>query len=77
MRGDPMTFNEEYSSLLLFFRWALKHSFDGCDIDGGDAMDKAVQLGLAKYEPYNPAKHGLSTHCVEGDQWCQLNMSLL
>lgn len=42
-----------------FFTWAMTTGpFDGCDLDGSDIQDKAVELGLARTEPYDPAKHG-------------------
>ena len=76
MTGDPMTLNDEYASLLLFMKWVLGHSFDGCDINGQDAQEKIVSLGLGRWVAYDPKKHGLATHCVEGDRWLLLNASI-
>lgn len=59
-----MTTNEEVEAhrelaLREFFRWAMTEGpFDGCDIDGASAQDKAEALGLIVKQPYDPAKHG-------------------
>lgn len=42
-----------------FARWAIRTGpFDGCDLDGGDVQDKAVECGLLVSVPYDPEKHG-------------------
>jgi hypothetical protein len=61
-----------------FVMWALMEgSFQGCDIDGGAAQDKAVELGLLKQTLYNPAKHGPSDCCSLGDIWFVPSEALL
>ena len=69
-----MTFEDEYSKLLLFFNWAMQETFEGNDLEGADVQDEAVELGLAERVPYDPKRHGLSTHCQEGDSWIKLNV---
>ena len=34
-----------------FVEYILEQSFEGCDIDGGDAQDKAEALGLIELRP--------------------------
>jgi hypothetical protein len=71
---NAMTMQDEYASLLIFFNWAMQESFEGNDLCGGDIQAKAVSLGLASYEPYDPRKHGVNTYCEEGDKWVRLNV---
>lgn len=53
-----------------FVMWALMEgSWQGADIDGGAAQDKAVELGLIVETKYDPAKHGDSDCCDPDDQW--------
>lgn len=69
-----MTLNDEYAKLLLFFNWAMQESFEGNDLDVGSVQSKAIELGLAKEEPYDPQRHGVATHCEEGDAWIRLTV---
>jgi len=53
-----------------FVMWALMEgSWQGCDIDGGAAQDKAVELGLIVEMPYDPAKHGEQPQLELGESW--------
>lgn len=53
-----------------FVMWALlTGSWQGDDIDGGAAQDKAVELGLIVETTYDPAIHGESVYCSPGDSW--------
>lgn len=54
-----------------FVMWALSEgSWQGCDIDGGAAQDKAVQLGLIVETTYDPAIHGENDGGTEpGNSW--------
>lgn len=48
---------EDFAKLEQFFREVMGVTFQGCDWDGDELQDKAEALGLAHYEPYDPAKH--------------------
>jgi hypothetical protein len=52
-----------------FAKWILEACFQGADICGGDAQDKAFELGLLHREIYNPEVHVLcaGSECEEGD----------
>ena len=53
-----------------FVMWALMEgSWQGCDIDGGAAQDKAVELGLIVETPYDPVKHGEQPQLELGESW--------
>lgn len=53
-----------------FVMWAmLSGSWQGDDIDGGAAQDKAVELGLIVETKFDPIIHGESGHCEPGDTW--------
>ena len=53
-----------------FARRCLKNgSFLGCDIDGGEAQDWAVELGILIETTYDPALHGESEDAEPGDPW--------
>ena len=43
-------------------------SWQGCDIDGCWAQDRAQELGLIVWHPYDPAKHGDMPELEEGEQ---------
>lgn len=54
-----------------FARWILEQSFDGCDIDGCDAQEKAHELGLVKKEAFDfKLHHNIinSDMCEPGDE---------
>jgi len=54
-----------------FVMWALMEgSWQGADIDGGAAQDKALELGLIIEDQYDPKRHG-ETDCgiSPGEQW--------
>jgi hypothetical protein len=72
MTEDRMTLQDEYSKLLLFFNWVMQEAFEGHDLSGADVQERAIALGLAKGELYDPKVHGLATHCEEGDRWVRL-----
>ena len=40
-----------------FAIWVLDQSFEGGDIDGSDAQEKAHELGLLKKESFDPDIH--------------------
>jgi hypothetical protein len=40
-----------------FFMAGMAAAIEGCDWDGADIQDTAVELGLAKVEKFDPAKH--------------------
>ena len=71
---EPMTYEQEYSSLLIFFNRLMQESFEGNDATGNYIQDLAVSLGLARRESYDPKRHGPATHCEEGDEWIALNV---
>lgn len=53
-----------------FVMWCLQEgSFQGCDINGGDAQEKAVELGLLDETTYDSNRHGVSDCCEQGDPW--------
>lgn len=61
-----------------FVMWALlEGSWQGLDIDGGEAQDKAVELGLIEQTAYDPEKHGESAFCEPGDAWFVPSTALL
>jgi hypothetical protein len=41
-----------------FFVYCIESAFDGCNLDGGDIQDKALELGLVREEAYQSEKHG-------------------
>jgi hypothetical protein len=58
------------NSAAQFVMWALLNgSWQGNDIDGGAAQDKAIELGLIVETTYDPAIHGDGGHCEPGDAW--------
>lgn len=58
-----MNQTELVTKLSVLCHWALEQTFEGEDIDGGDFQSKAVELGLAHFEPFDPEVH--TSH--EGD----------
>ena len=53
-----------------FIMWCLlEGSWQGADIDGEAAQDKAEALGLIVATTYDPAKHGSSDSANPGDRW--------
>lgn len=61
-----------------FVMWAmLEGSWQGCNIDGGAAQDKAVALGLIVQTLYDPEKHGHDAHCEPGETWFVPSETLL
>lgn len=54
-----------------FAQWAIREgAWEGCDLDGGSIQDKAVELGIIKEVPYDPASHGDNDCGAEaGDPW--------
>ena len=69
----------EYTqSAAKFVMWALlEGSWQGLDINGGEAQDKAVELGLIVPTLYDPKKHGESANCRPGDHWFVPSEALL
>ena len=57
-----------------FALWAVEHgSWMGCDLDGGDIQEKAIECGIIKMVEYDPAIHGLNEFDLEkGAPWCEL-----
>lgn len=45
------------SDIKKFCKWILEQSFEGGDIHGDDAQDKALELGLLRKEPFDPDVH--------------------
>lgn len=55
-----------------FFEWAMETAWANCDADGGSIQEKAVELGLARWEPYDHEKHGDATLGYapdDGESW--------
>jgi hypothetical protein len=53
-----------------FVMWALSEgSWQGADIAGGAAQDKAAELGLIAETTYDPNRHGPSDVAEIGDSW--------
>lgn len=53
-----------------FARWALTEgSFQGCNLDGGEIQDKALELGLIRETKFDPAKHGEHSDFEKGDSY--------
>lgn len=54
-----------------YFAWTMNSgSWQGCDIDGGCAQDKAIELGLLDQTTYDPAIHGeTDCGCEAGDDY--------
>jgi hypothetical protein len=53
-----------------FAIWVIENSaFIGCDLDGCDVQEKAVELGLLVETQYHPIKHGSHAICEPGDTW--------
>lgn len=58
-----------------FFRWVMEANFKGEDIDGSELQGKALELGLAHLEPYDPERHGEKSLRIEaGEPWCVLDI---
>lgn len=61
-----------------FVMWAMMDgSWQGNDIDGGAAQDKAVELGLIVETKYDPAIHGENGDFEAGDSWYVPSETLL
>ena len=46
-------------NLAEFIAWAIREgSWQGCNLDGGDVQDKAVEMGILVETKYNPRIHG-------------------
>lgn len=61
-----------------FVMWAMMDgSWEGADIDGGAAQDKAEALGLIVETIYDPEKHGKSDCCDPGDTWYEPSEKLV
>jgi len=44
-----------------FAQWAIREgAWDGCDLDGAAIQSRAVEFGIVKQVPYDPAIHGES-----------------
>ena len=56
------------------FLTGIQESFEGNDLTGADIQEAAILRGLAHAEPYNPEKHGVNTHCEEGDGFIVLDV---
>ena len=41
-----------------FFAYCIESAFEGCNLDGGDIQEKALELGLVREESYQSEKHG-------------------
>lgn len=65
----------QIEALKEFFRWAMRESWDGNDIDGGSIQEKAEKLGLIVNVPFDPEKHGEPSAMYDyidfnpGDPW--------
>jgi hypothetical protein len=58
--------------------WCLMEGcWQGDDVDGGAAQDKAEALGLIVQTQYDPAKHGENPYCEPGDGWYVPSPALL
>jgi hypothetical protein len=61
-----------------FARWVIESSaFSGCDLDGGDVQQKAIECGLLVETTYDPSVHGTATmyDAEPGDPWCAFSDS--
>lgn len=58
-------------NLAEFARWVITESVrKGCDLDGGEVQEKAVELGILVETKYDPAVHGTNDIDAEaGDTW--------
>jgi hypothetical protein len=54
-----------------FAEWTIREgSWSGCNLDGGDIQDKALECGIIEEVPYDPAIHGPNNADVEpGEAW--------
>lgn len=69
LRSQLASARETLAPSARFVLWALMEgSWQGGDIDGGAAQDKAIELGLIVKTTYDPAKHG-EADCDPGDAW--------
>lgn len=60
-----------------FTEWAIRASWEGGTLDGGDIQDKAVELGLLVEVTYDPDEHGPNDCDAEkGDPWYVLSDEL-
>jgi hypothetical protein len=56
-------------NLAEFARWAVENGcWGGCDLDGADVQDKAIECGVIVQVPYDPKKHGRS-ELDPGEPW--------
>jgi hypothetical protein len=75
MNSEPQS---PWNAPAKFVMWALMEGpWQGADVDGAAAQDKAVELGLITATTYDPAKHGESDCADPGDQWFVPSESLL
>jgi hypothetical protein len=59
-------------NLAEFARWAVENgTWSGCDLDGADIQDKALECGVIVQVPYDPEKHGTQYHgeLDPGEPW--------
>lgn len=59
-------------NLAEFARWAVTNgTWEGCDLDGGDIQDKALECGIIVETKYDPEKHGEHPYAAPelGDTW--------
>lgn len=61
---------DQIGMLKEFIRWMITQAFEGCEIAGSDAQDKAVEYGILVKVAYDPDLHGDSDIDIEvGDEW--------
>lgn len=61
-----------YTACRKFARWVIRHScFDGCDLDGMDVQEKALELGLLIETNYDPAIHPENEEREPGDTYLE------
>lgn len=51
-----------------FVREVMLNSWEGCDLDGGEAQDLALKHGLIRPTVYDPVKHGAIGEAEPGDE---------
>lgn len=74
----PATGGGEADPAAQFVMWAMMEgSWQGCDIDGGAAQDKALALGLIEETKYDPSTHAHNESCEPGDRWFVPSAKLL
>lgn len=66
----PLTVENREARLMQFVMWALKHSWKGGSLDGGEMQDKAHLLGILTCVKFDPLLHtDPEGNAGPGDDW--------